>query len=684
MSNRLQYSSSPYLLQHAENPVDWYPWGPEALARARAEDRPIFLSIGYAACHWCHVMAHESFEDPAIAAILNAGFVSIKVDREERPDLDRIYMAAVQAIAGNGGWPMSVFLTPEGRPFYGGTYFPPRPLHGLPSFRQVLEAVGAAWRDRRDEVERGGAELAEAIARAMGGAPETGSPPPETPTAGTLREETLANARRQLAAAYDAAHGGWAGAPKFPNAMAIEYLLRHQHRSGDTAVLAMATDTLEAMARGGIYDQVGGGFHRYAVDDAWRVPHFEKMLYDNAQLARVYLHAWQATGRPLFRAVAVETLDYMLREMALPEGGLCASQDADAAGREGGTYLWTEDELWALLEEDTTTFLRAYPPDAAGRVEDGLVLTWRGSDAERAALAPLRERLLAARRARPQPARDDKVVAAWNGLALAALSEAGAALARPDYLAAARALAEFILTHLRTPAGRLYRTWRAGHSGVPGFLADYTHTIDGLLALYEATFETRWYSAATELAAQVEAHFVAPGGFYDTADDASDLIVRPRELEDNALPSGNAMAALAWQQLARLGLDEGRAARAAGMLAPMQSWIGRYPAGFSAWLLALDLALAPQEDVVVVGASQGGDVAELLAVARQFYAPYRLLAAGTLGDGAAGSGTLPALLRERPAVAGGAAAYVCRGRHCLPPVHTPAALRRLLAAESSP
>jgi uncharacterized protein YyaL (SSP411 family) len=295
-------------------------------------------------------------------------------------------------------------------------------------------------------------------------------------------------------------------------------------------------------------------------------------------------------------------------------------------------------------------------------VEDGLVLTWRGSDAERAALAPLRERLLAARRARPQPARDDKVVAAWNGLALAALSEAGAALARPDYLAAARALAEFILTPLRTPAGRLYRTWRAGHSGGPGFLADYTHTIDGLLALYEATFETRWYSAATELAAQVEAHFVAPGGFYDTADDASDLIVRPRELEDNALPSGNAMAALALQQLARLGLDEGRAARAAGMLAPMQSWIGRYPAGFSAWLLALDLALAPQEDVVVVGASQGGDVAELLAVARQFYAPYRLVAAGTLGDGAAGSGTLPALLRERPAVAGGAAAYVCRGR----------------------
>jgi hypothetical protein len=658
MTNRLATEASPYLRQHAENPVDWYPWGEEALARARREDRPIFLSIGYSACHWCHVMAHESFEDPAVARLLNAHFVSIKVDREERPDLDRIYMGAVQALTGNGGWPMSVFLTPDGRPFYGGTYFPPRARYNLPGFGDLLTQIAEAWRTRRDEIERTGQQLLQDLLRQS-------APPP----AGALPAEQALNAAVQrLLQEHDEVHGGWGPGPKFPQPMALEFLLRTYYATGDLQVLAVVETTLQAMARGGLYDQIGGGFHRYTVDGHWLVPHFEKMLYDNAQLARIYLHAWQVTGRPLYRAVVEETCDYLLREMHDPSGGFFSAQDADTGGHEGATYLWTLTEVRGALGAESDAFLEAYPVTEGGNFEGRNILTFAGTDAQRAALAPERARLLALRATRPQPARDDKVLAAWNGLALAAFAEAGRALDRPDYLETASGLATFVLARMSASDGRLLRVWHAGQARLAGFLEDQAAVVQGLISLYQATFVPRWIEAARALMEQALAHYWSDG-WYDTADDHEALIVRPAERQDNATPSGAALATLGLLQLARYYEDDRYARLAERALAPMRAAASRYPTAFGQWLTAMDGAQRPPVDVAIIASRDDAEARGLLNVLNG-YAPESLVALGE-------SSSLP-LLTGRTRVEGRATAYVCRGQHCLPPVTAADDLARAL------
>ncbi len=659
MPNRLARETSPYLLQHADNPVDWYPWGEEALEKARREDKPIFLSIGYAACHWCHVMAHESFEDPETAALLNEHFVPVKVDREERPDLDAIYIQAVQMMTGSAGWPLSVFLTPDGHPFFGGTYFPPVPRYGMPAFRDVLRAVADAWENRRDEIQQGSLQIARAIQRQMA-VYRTDEP---------LRPETLEEAIRSLEAGFDPLHGGWGGAPRFPQPMVLEFLLR-RHAAGDPRALPMVVRTLDSMARGGIYDQLGGGFHRYSVDDRWLVPHFEKMLYDNAQLARVYLHAGQVTGKPLFRAVAEETLDYIAREMTHPLGGFYATQDADSEGEEGKFYLWTPEEIRTVLGADADPFIPLYGVTAGGNFEGRNILTFSGSWDERLSLASARRRLREARQRRVHPARDEKVIVSWNGLALAAFAEAARALGREDYRRIAERNADFLLTHLRRPDGRLGHVWKDGQVRVEGFLDDYAHLIDGLLELYRTTFDPRWYSAARELAETMIAHFAAPVGFYDTADDHEPLVVRPRNLQDNAVPSGNGMAAWVLLRLAGLAQAPEYEARAWQGLAEVQPLLARYPLAFGQWLIALDYALSDPWEVAIVGDLEAEATRALLEAAGA-YRPHQVLAAGP-------PGTPVPLLADRPMVGGRATAYVCRRGVCREPTADPDALRRLL------
>ncbi|MGB9889329.1 MAG: thioredoxin domain-containing protein, partial [Anaerolineae bacterium] len=601
MTNRLIHETSPYLRQHAENPVDWYPWGEEALEKARREEKPLFLSIGYAACHWCHVMAHESFEDPETAEILNTLFVPVKVDREERPDLDAIYIQAVQMLTGSAGWPLSVFLTPDGRPFFGGTYFPPVPRYGMPAFRDVLRAVAEAWRDRREEILQGSAQIAEAIRRQMAAYPAQGE----------LTPATLEEAVHRLQAEFDPVHGGWGGAPRFPQPMVLEFLLR-RHAAGDSRALPMVTRTLEAMARGGLYDQLGGGFHRYSVDDRWLVPHFEKMLYDNVQLARVYLHAYQVTGNLLFRAVAEETLDFILRELTDPAGGFYATLDADSEGEEGKFYLWTVEEIRTTLVPEADRFLALYGVTPEGNFEGKNILTFGGTWEERVETADLRRRLWEVRERRVRPARDEKVIVAWNGLALAAFADGARILGREDYRATAEKNARFLLEHLRRPDGRLWHVWTGGQARVEGFLDDYAHLADGLLALYEATFDPRWYRAAAELMDAARAHFAAPVGFYDTADDHESLVVRPRSLQDNAVPSGNAMAAFVLLRLAALSGKPDLAEEARRSLEEVPMMLARYPLAFGQWLIALDYVLADPWEVAVVGDPEAEDTRALL------------------------------------------------------------------------
>ena len=667
MANRLANETSPYLLQHTDNPVDWYPWGAEALQKARDEDKPIFLSIGYSACHWCHVMAHESFEDEDVAALMNAHFVNVKVDREERPDLDRIYMGAVQALTGRGGWPMSVFLTPEGEPFYGGTYFPPAPRYGMPSFRDVLMAVVDAWRKRRDQLVEGGQQLVAAI--------QNHSVLPGDAVGGDLKGETLDAAVMDLWGQFDAAHGGWGGAPKFPQPMALECLLRVHHGTGDTRALHMVTQTLDAMARGGMYDQIGGGFHRYSVDDHWLVPHFEKMLYDNAQLARVYLHAWQVTGEPLYRTIVEETLDYVVREMFSPEGGFYSTQDADSEGEEGKFFVWTPDEIRDVLGDQAARFVAAYGVTGRGNFEGKNILELMGSLEERDALVDARRRLFEVRERRVHPGRDDKVLTSWNGLMLAAFAEAARVLEREDYLEVAERNAEFLLCELGTPEGRLHHTWKDGVAKVNGYLEDYTHLIEGLLELYQTTFDARWYEAAHELAEAMIEHFHAPGGgFYDTSDDHETLIVRPRELQDNAVPSGNAMAALVLLRLAGLALDPHYLEIAHSMLGGVQNLLARYPLGFAQWLIALDYALAGSRDVALVGEPGARDTDALVEATFRGYRPHQVVALGT----AEGAPPAVPLLEGRKRVDGRATAYVCVEFACQAPVTEPEALRAKL------
>jgi uncharacterized protein len=622
--NRLAGETSPYLLQHADNPVSWHPWGDEALALAKAEDRPILLSIGYAACHWCHVMAHESFEDPETAALMNEQFVNVKVDREERPDLDAVYMEAVVALTGHGGWPMTVFLTPSGEPFFGGTYFPPEPRHGLPSFRQVLEALGDAWRDRRDEVTRSAAQLVEAVRHSSALRPSTEP----------LTESLLPAAVRGLRQVFEPAFGGWGRAPKFPNAPVLELLLR---RADDADALAMATKTLDGMAAGGMYDLLGGGFHRYSVDERWLVPHFEKMLYDNALLVPAYLHGWLVTGTPRYREIVEETVEYLLRELLLEEGGFASAQDADTDGVEGLTFTWVEEE--------------GVPGELLEPFEHGRSIL-------RGELEPeLKRRLFEERERRPKPLRDDKAIASWNGLALAALAEAGRRLHRAEWVDAARALGGFLLGPLSDGDGHLLRSRRAGRTSGSGFLDDYANVAHGLLELHVATGELRWLEEANRLARLAVELFADEehGGFFLSPSHGERLVARTKELDDHPLPSGNSMLAHVLLRLARLYGDDELERRALSVLRLLRPALERAPASFGWALCALQLWLSPPREVAVVG----GVDSEVARAALVPWQPDTVVAVGP-------AETVP-LLAGKGLVDGMPAVYVCERFACRAP-----------------
>ncbi|HVC80215.1 MAG TPA: thioredoxin domain-containing protein [Chloroflexota bacterium] len=677
MANRLAGESSPYLLQHKDNPVDWYPWGPEALARARSEDKPILLSIGYSACHWCHVMEHESFENRQTAALMNDHFVSIKVDREERPDIDTIYMAAVQRLTGQGGWPMTMFLTPEGRPFYGGTYFPPVPRHGMPSFPQLLAAVSETYEKRRQDVERTAADIAAALAEHIHGSESL-----------ALSEDLLALAARNLGNEYDSAEGGFGGAPKFPQPMALEFLLR-AHLRGVPRALAMVERTLEKMAAGGIHDQLGGGFHRYSVDGMWLVPHFEKMLYDNAQLARIYLLAYQATGKPLYRRVAEGTLRYVQREMTSPEGAFYASQDADSEGEEGKFFVWTSTEIEEALGADAPLFMRAYGVTKGGNFEGNTILHLprdplslaREEGLEEHALGETLARckaiLFAIREQRVRPARDEKTLTAWNGLMLRAFATAAAILDEPAYRATAEANADFLLKVMRKD-GRLLRTYKDGVARLNGYLEDYAFLADGLVALYEATGDRRRLDDARALADAILLHFTDPAGgpFFSTSDDHEQLIQRPRDLTDNAIPAGNSVAAEVLLRLAAHTGDERYRLAALGAIAPLEEAMARVPLAFARILRAADFALDPPRELAIIGDRAGSDTRALLTVAHRRFDPNLVIAVASPAEAAASDSPL---LRDRPPREGKATAYYCESYTCQAPVTEPEALARLLA-----
>ena len=649
MANRLANETSPYLLQHKDNPVDWYPWGPEALARAREKNRPILLSIGYSACHWCHVMERESFEDEATAALMNERFVCIKLDREERPDLDSIYMEACQAMTGHGGWPLNVFLTPDQAPFYAGTYFPPEERHGMPSWRKVLEAVSDAWIARGEEIRSRSEGIAQ---RLRGGA---ALEPSEEP----LERELLDAAAAQLRAGFDPVYGGFGGAPKFPPASALEFLLRREETE-------MTSRTLLAMASGGMYDQVGGGFARYSVDERWLVPHFEKMLYDNALLARAYLHGWQVTGHELFERVCRETLDWALGEMRAPEGGFFSALDADSEGVEGKFYVWSLEELRAAagdLADDAVAYF--------GAGEEG---NWEGVNVlvrgvhEPESLEEIRRRLYAARAERVPPALDDKRLTSWNALMISALAEAGAVLERDDYLDAAVACAEFVLGELRDGDGRLLRTWRDGSAKLNAYLEDHAYLLEALLTLYEATFDPRWFAEARALADTMIERFADDerGGFFETSTDHEPLLARRKDLEDHPIPAANSSAAYGLLRLSALTGEHEYERRAVSVLELLHPFAGRHPQAFAHLLQALDFHFAGVREVALAG----DDTGPLERVVRSRFRPHLVLAGGR-ADG------VP-LLEGREPVDGRAAAYVCENFACRQPVTEPDELRALL------
>ncbi|OIV38818.1 hypothetical protein BIV57_03495 [Mangrovactinospora gilvigrisea] len=667
MTNRLAHSTSPYLLQHAENPVEWWEWGDEAFAEARRRGVPVFLSVGYSSCHWCHVLAHESFEDEAVAAFMNEHFVSVKVDREERPDVDAVYMTALQAATGQGGWPMSVFLTPDQRPFYFGTYYPPKPRHGMPSFTQVLQGVAEAWRTRRDEVGEAAQQITGRLAEASGFGEAAGDGPPG---AADLHTALLGLARE-----YDAGNGGFGGAPKFPPSMVLEFLLRHRARTGSDAALEMAEHTCAAMARGGLHDQLGGGFARYAVDATWTVPHFEKMLYDNALLLRVYTHLWRLTGDPEARRVALGAARFLMDELRTADGGFASALDADSEGGEGAFYVWTPEQLAEVLgAEDGARAAALFGVTEEGTFEHGAsVLRWLGDgDADTAFLESVRGRLLTAREARPRPGRDDKVVAAWNGLAIAALAEAGALFGRPELVDAAVAAADLLVGVHLDERGRLRRTSRDGAVGAsPGVLEDYGDVAEGLLTLYGVTGEAAWLSLAGALLGVVLEEFAdGEGGFHDTAASAERLIVRPQDPTDNAAPSGwTAAAGALLTYAAYTGSSPHREAaeRALGVVSLLAARAPR----FAGWGLAVaEAALDGPREVAVVGAVGG----PLHAVALAGAAPGLVVAVGE-GDAEG----VP-LLAGRTRVGGAETAYVCRGFVC----EAPTADAEALAASVGP
>jgi uncharacterized protein YyaL (SSP411 family) len=671
--NALAQETSPYLRQHAENPVDWLPWGAVALTRARERDAPLLVSIGYSSCHWCHVMERESFEDPRVAALMNEEFVCVKVDREERPDIDALYMEAVQGMTGHGGWPLNVFLTPEQLPFYGGTYFPPEPRHGMPAWSEVLQAIAETWRERSAEIRAGGEQLR---ARLGGGASLT-------PSAEPLQAGALDSAVATLREAFDTRNGGFGdprGGPKFPQAPVLEFLL------GQASGQTLALDTLRAMAAGGIYDQVGGGFHRYAVDATWTVPHFEKMLYDNALLARAYLHGFQLTRAPLLRRACEQTLDWALREMRAPEGGFYSALDADSEGGEGSFYVWSLPELRATLGEDAQVAIAWFGATAEGnfRGESGRelglnVLEARGPEPTPEQRERIRARLLAAREQRPHPALDDKRLTSWNALMIAALADAGAVLegaAGMRYLDAARACAEFVLRELRDDRGHLLRTYSEGRATLDGYLEDHAFLLEALLVLYEATFEERWFTAARALADELIARFADPerGGFFSTASDHEVLIARRKDIDDAPIPSGGSSAALGLLRLAALTGEHDYEHRALGVLRLLHELAPRHPTAFGHLLQAVDFYVSPTREVAIVG-PHGPARAALERVVRA-YPRSRLVLAG----GVTGAQTNVPLLESRTTVDGLPAAYVCEHFACRRPVTEPAELAGALGA----
>ena len=679
MPNRLIDETSPYLLQHAHNPVDWYAWGEEALARARAEDRPILLSIGYSACHWCHVMERESFENPAIARLMNELFVNIKVDREERPDLDGIYMQAVQALTGHGGWPMTVFLTPDGAPFYGGTYFPPEDRGHMPGFPRVLTGVAEAYRARRADVDKNAAQLREMLQRKI--------VPPQT---GPLTPALLDRALQGVIGSIDWAEGGFGGAPKFPQPMTLEFLLRQHVRTGSGQALRAVELTLDKMADGGIYDQLGGGFHRYAVDRIWLVPHFEKMLYDNAQLARVYLQAFLATGSPRYRQVVEETLEYVRREMTHPDGGFYSTQDADSEGEEGKFFVWTVEEVDALLgAEDGPLFRAFFDVTRAGNFEHQNILHIAepaeavaerlGVTLERLGAAIERGRgiLHAAREERVHPGRDEKVLTAWNGMMMRAFAEAGAALERPDWVEVAARNADFVMRELWRD-GRLLRTWKDGCAKLNGYLEDHACYADALVALYEATFDLRWLEDARTIADVILDRFAdtESGGFFDTASDHEQLVTRPKDIFDNATPSGTSVAVDMLSRLALLTGDERYRQAAEGVLTMFATIASEHPTSFGRLLCALDFAIGRPREIAIVGPFESEATRALRRAVFGRYLPNRVVAGS---PGPADGDTIP-LLQDRPLRDGRPTAYVCEGYVCQTPMTGAEELTALLTS----
>ncbi len=677
MPNHLANETSPYLLQHADNPVDWYPWGDQAINLAKAQDKPILLSIGYAACHWCHVMAHESFEDPKTAVFMNQHFINIKVDREERPDLDSIYMQAVVAMTGQGGWPMTVFMTPDGRPFYGGTYFPPTPRFGMPSFMQLLNGIVQAWQTKREDVDKSASDIAGHLSRTFA-----------LDAQGNLLDESLyGKVLVNIQSKFDREQGGFGPAPKFPPSMTLEFLLRLTLQKEDEAALNMAEITLKKMAYGGMYDQLGGGFARYSTDNHWLVPHFEKMLYDNALLSRVYLHAYQVTGNPLYRRVTEETLDFVNREMRHGSGGFYSSYDADSEGVEGKFYVWTPAEIREHLGDDAELFMLYYDVSEQGNWEGSNILNVPREPEEVARmsnmdeetmhtrLAAAREKLYAVRTQRIRPGLDDKVLTAWNGLMLASFAEAGRVLNRSDYTNVAVQNAAFLYENMRVAEnGRLLRTWKAGSKAkYNAYLEDYAYLADGLLALYQTTFDEQWFVWARELSEIMLTHFAdeANGGLFDTSDDHEALLHRPKDVQDNATPSANAMAAHVLLKMSLYTGDGRYWDVAETAVNALQGPMMQYPNGFAHWLCAAAFMLSQPREVAIVGQPGTEGVQELLNVLNQQYRPNLVVAVGETGE------TIP-LLADRFKLDDQATAYVCRQFVCQLPVTEPDDLKSQL------
>lgn len=670
MPNRLKGSSSPYLLQHADNPVDWYPWGKEALEKARQEDKPIFLSIGYAACHWCHVMAHESFEDPDIAGIMNQHFVNIKVDREERPDLDHIYMSAVVAMTGQGGWPMSVFLTPDQEPFYGGTYFPPTARYNRPGFGELLLSVAKTWQDDKARILESGAKIAGHLKQNQ-----------DVPTErSSLDRNVLHKATSALAGSYDWQHGGWGAAPKFPQPMAIEYLLRQSAR-GDGQALSIARHALDSMSQGGMYDLIGGGFARYSTDNDWLVPHFEKMLYDNALLARAYLHAYLITREDKYRQICQQTLDFVMREMTHPLGGFFSSLDADSDGVEGKYYVWTEDDIHSVFPDpvDADFILAAYDFASGPNFEGQVILRRTMSDeqlAERfslpldqvpARLDQLNKHLLEVRSSRIRPGTDDKVLVAWNGLMCVVFSEFGRYVGLTSYKDMATRNLDFVLSNL-LDGDQLKRSWREGIASEHAFLDDYASLILALLTHYQTDFNPRWFKAALDLATSMLKQFSSEDEFfYDTPQGHEDLMFRPRDTQDNATPSGNSLAASALLQLAAYQGDSKLRGTVEGALGGVQEMAAGYPTAFSNWLCAIDFALNDILEVALIAHPDDERVQPLLEALWSEYRPGIIAASSPPGLDA----PVPALLNQRTLLGDAPTAYVCQGFVCQQPVNDP-------------